>query len=43
MVLRNLRLGEARADLKIRRYKDEVSLDIQRTEGKVQVSVVLSA
>jgi len=42
VMLRNLQLGEARADLKIRRYQDEVSLDIQRTEGNVQVSVVLS-
>jgi hypothetical protein len=41
-MLRNLQLGEARIDLKIRRYKDEVSLDIQRTEGNVQVSIVFS-
>ena len=42
VMLRNLQLGEARIDLKIRRYKDEVSLDIQRTEGNVQVSIVFS-
>ena len=42
VMLRNLQLGEARIDLKVRRYKDEVSFDIQRTEGNVQVSIVFS-
>ena len=43
VLLRNLQLGEARADLRIRRVRDEVALDIARTHGKMQVSVVLSA
>jgi glycogen debranching enzyme len=43
VLLRNLQLGEARADLRIRRVRDEVALDIARTQGKMQVSVVLSA
>jgi glycogen debranching enzyme len=43
VLLRNLQLGEAMADLRVRRVKDEVALDIVRTRGKMQVSVVLSA
>jgi glycogen debranching enzyme len=42
ILLRNLQIGEARADLRVRRVKDEVALDIVRTRGKMQVSVVLS-
>jgi glycogen debranching enzyme len=43
VLLRNLQLGEACADLRVRRVKDEVALDIVRTRGKMQVSVTLSA
>jgi glycogen debranching enzyme len=43
VLLRNLQLGDACADLRIRRFKDEVSLDIVRKRGKMQVSVVLTA
>jgi len=43
VLLRNLQLGDARADLRIRRVKDEVALDIVRSRGKMQVSIVLSA
>jgi glycogen debranching enzyme len=43
VMLRNLQLGDACADLRIRRFKDEVSLDIVRKRGKMQVSVVLTA
>jgi glycogen debranching enzyme len=43
VLLRNLRLGEADVDLRIRRVKDEVALDIVRSRGQMQVSVVLSA
>jgi hypothetical protein len=42
VLLRNLRLGEASLDLQIRRHKEEVSLEIQRTQGNIQVSVVFS-
>jgi glycogen debranching enzyme len=43
VLLRNLRLGDACADLRVRRVKDEVALDIVRRRGSMQVSVVLSA
>jgi len=43
VLLRNLQLGDARVDLRIRRVKDEVALDIVRSRGKMQVSIVLSA
>jgi glycogen debranching enzyme len=42
VVLRNLQLGEARADLRVRRMNDQVMLDLVRLRGKVQVSIVLS-
>jgi glycogen debranching enzyme len=42
VLLRNLRLGEASIDLRVRRVKDEVALEIVRSQGKMQVSVVLS-
>ena len=41
VILRHLRLGEASVDLKVRRYGDEVSLEVLRRQGKIQVSVVL--
>ncbi|HTP92694.1 MAG TPA: amylo-alpha-1,6-glucosidase [Xanthobacteraceae bacterium] len=41
VTLRNLRLGAASADITIRRYKDATSLDILRTTGQVQISIVL--
>ena len=40
VTLRQLRLGRSSVDLRVRRHKDAVSLDILRTSGKVQVSVV---
>ena len=43
VLLRNLQLGEACVDLRVRRVRDQVALDIVRTQGKMQVSVVLSA
>jgi glycogen debranching enzyme len=43
VLLRNLQLGEASADLRVRRVRDEVALEIVRTRGNMQVSVVLSA
>jgi glycogen debranching enzyme len=42
VLLRNLQLGEATADLAVRRSNDKVALDIQRSRGNIQVSVVLS-
>ena len=42
VTLRNLRLDSASVDLRVRRHKDAVSLDILRTSGKIQVSIVCS-
>ena len=43
VTLRNLRLGAASVDLTLRRHGQSVSLDILRTSGDVQISVVLSS
>jgi glycogen debranching enzyme len=43
VLLHNLQLGEARIDLRVRRVKDEVAIDIVRSRGKMQVSIVFSA
>jgi glycogen debranching enzyme len=40
VTLKNLRLDRASVDLRIRRHKESVSLDILRTSGKIQVSIV---
>ena len=40
VTLRNLQLGRARADIKVRRHRDDVSLEILRAEGAVQVSII---
>jgi glycogen debranching enzyme len=42
VTLRNLRLDSASVDLRVRRHREVVSLDILRTTGKIQVSVVCS-
>jgi len=42
VVLRNLRLGQSSVDLRLRRHMDEVSVDVPRRQGKIQVSVVFS-
>jgi hypothetical protein len=39
-VLRNLRLRDASVDLKVKRHDTEVSVEILRRRGHVQVSVV---
>ena len=43
VLLRNLQLGDARVDLRIRRVRDEVAIDMVRSRGKMQVSIVFSA
>src|SRR5258708_23516052 len=40
VTLRNLRLDSASVDLRVRRHKDAVSLDILRTTGNIHVSIV---
>ena len=40
VTLRNLRLKQASVDLKVQRHGTEVSVEILRNQGQVQVSVV---
>jgi glycogen debranching enzyme len=42
LVLRNLRLGAASVDLMVRRQGDEVSVELLRTSGKVEVSITFA-
>jgi glycogen debranching enzyme len=42
VVLRDLRLGSSSVDLRVRRHGDEVSLEVLRTRGQIQVSMVLA-
>ena len=42
VLLRDLRLGEASIDLKVHRHGQDVSLEIVRTRGTIQLSVVQS-
>ena len=42
VILRNLQLGAASVDLRVRRNRDTVSLDTPRISGDIQVSVVFS-
>src|ERR1700744_2901474 len=42
VVLRDLQLGQSSADLRVRRHGDEVSLEVMKTRGLIQVSIVLS-
>jgi glycogen debranching enzyme len=42
VTLRDLRLDRSSVDLRLRRHRDAVSLDILRTRGEIQVSIVCS-
>src|SRR6202171_6535362 len=42
VVLRDLPLGPSSVDLRVRRHGDEVSLEVLRTRGQIQVSIVLA-
>jgi glycogen debranching enzyme len=42
VVLRDLRLGSSGVDLRVRRHGEEVSLEVLRTRGQIQVSMVLA-
>src|SRR6202171_2113286 len=42
IVIRNLRLGNSVSDLKVRRHGDDVSLEVLRRRGQIQVSIVLA-
>ena len=41
VVLRDLHLGPSSVDLWVRRHGDDVSLEVLRTRGQIQVSIVL--
>jgi hypothetical protein len=42
VVIRDLQLGASSVDLVVRRHGDEVSLEVLRTRGQIQVSIVLA-
>ena len=42
VMLRDLRLGPSSVDLRVRRHGDDVSLEVLRTRGQIQVSIVLT-
>jgi glycogen debranching enzyme len=42
VVLRGLQLGSSSVDLRVRRHGEEVSLEVLRTRGQIQVSIVLA-
>jgi len=42
VVLRELRLGPSSVDLRVSRHGDEVALEVLRTRGRIQVSIVLA-
>ncbi len=42
VVLRDLRLGPSSVDLRVRRHGEDVSLEVMRTRGQIQVSIVLT-
>lgn len=42
VVLRDLQLGPSSVDLCVRRHGDDVSMEVLRTRGKIQVSIVLA-
>ncbi|HVX75890.1 MAG TPA: amylo-alpha-1,6-glucosidase [Bradyrhizobium sp.] len=42
VVLRDLQLGSSSVDLCVRRHGDDVSMEVLRTRGQIQVSIVLA-
>ncbi|WP_295844056.1 amylo-alpha-1,6-glucosidase [Tardiphaga sp.] len=42
VILRDLRLGESSVDLRLCKHNDDVSLEVLRTRGRIQVSTVLT-
>jgi glycogen debranching enzyme len=42
VILRELKLGPASVDLRVRRHGDDVSLEVLRGRGQIQVSIVLA-
>ena len=42
MASRDLSLGESFVDLRLRRHGDDVALEVLRSRGRIQVSIVLA-
>ncbi|MDU1668565.1 MAG: amylo-alpha-1,6-glucosidase, partial [Bradyrhizobium sp.] len=42
VVLRDLRLGNSTIDLRIRRHDEDISMEVLRRRGQIQVSLVLA-
>jgi glycogen debranching enzyme len=42
VILRELQLGSSSVDLRVRRHGEDVSLEVLRTRGRIQVSIVLA-
>jgi glycogen debranching enzyme len=42
VILRELKLGSSSVDLCVRRHREDVSLEVLRTRGQIQVSIVLT-
>ncbi|MBB5048921.1 glycogen debranching enzyme [Rhodopseudomonas rhenobacensis] len=42
VILHDLQLGDSSVDLRVRRHGDDVSLEVLRTRGKIQVSLLLA-
>jgi glycogen debranching enzyme len=42
VVLRELQLGPSSVDIRVRRHGDDLSLEVLRTRGQIQVSIVLA-
>jgi hypothetical protein len=42
VILRELKLGPSSVDLRVRRHGDDVSLEVLRRRGQIQVSIVLA-
>ena len=42
VILRDLQLGTSTVDLKVRRHGDDVSLEVLRRRGQIQVSIILA-
>jgi glycogen debranching enzyme len=42
VILRDLKLGPSSVDLRVRRHGDDVALEVLRTRGQIQVSIVLT-
>jgi glycogen debranching enzyme len=42
VILRDLQLGPSSVDLRIRRHRDDVAMEVMRRRGQIQVSIVLA-